>query len=710
MKQVVQSVRGGATRVTDVPDPVVQPGQVLVATAASLISAGTEKYVVDLAQKSLLGKAKARPDQVRRVLQKIREEGLRTVVTQVQAKLDETMPLGYSSAGIVIACGRGVRELKPGDRVATAAPHAGIVSVPHNLVARIPDNVTFEQAAYTSVAAIALEGIRLANVTLGSRVLVVGLGLIGQLAVMLLKAHGCRVFGTDVDPKKLARAKELGADEVGSGAPIGRVKAFSEGAGVDAAIITAATPSNEPIEFCAEACRVKGRIVLVGVVGLNLPRPPFFAKELEFTVSSSLGAGRGDTSYEDKGIDYPIGYARWTAQRNMQAVLDTIGSGALRVDELTTHRFPIDDAGKAYELIQTNAEPFFGIVLQYPDGTSPRMARIATTAKPAPGANLGVSLIGAGNFARLVMIPALSKIDKIRWRGIVSARGLNAAASAGKLNFEFAATDVREVFDDPDTHAVFIATRHDLHAPLVIEALRAGKHVFVEKPLCIRFEELDAIRETVASLGADCPVLTVGFNRRFAPATMRVKQFFDGIAPLMVTYRFAAPSIPPDVWVHDEEVGGGRIIGEASHAIDLCAHLAGSRPLTVFCESMHDLPAAERTDDRAFITVRHDNGSITNIAYAVGGDGAFPAERIETFGGGRTAVIEHWNDMQLWRGGKMEKASGGGDRGHAAEFAAFIEGCRGGKWPIAWDDLDAVTWAALAAQESIRTGESLSRT
>ncbi|MEW6736517.1 MAG: zinc-binding dehydrogenase, partial [Acidobacteriota bacterium] len=463
MDQVVQDVRTGKTTVRELPDPIATSGHLLVATAASLISAGTERYVVDLARKSLLGKARERPDHVQRVFQKIKQEGLLSTLTQVSAKLNEPMPLGYSSAGIVLECGRGVSEFKPGDRVAMAAPHASIVSVSRNLCTTIPENVSFTQAAYTSVAAIALEGVRLSRVSLAERVLVIGLGLIGQICICLLKAQGCRVFGTDIDPNKLDLAQELGADEVAIGSPREAVKAFAGSFGVDAAIITAATTSNEPIEFAAEACRVRGRIVLIGVAGLNLPRAPFFQKELEFTVSSSLGPGRGDPSYEEKGIDYPIGHARWTAQRNMEAVLEIISANRLPVEKLTSHHFPIDQAEQAYDLITSRREPFLGIVIDYPVAPITRQRSLPLRNSTTNSDKLGVSFIGAGNFARLIMMPILSKQRGIDWRGLCSAHGLNAENSGRSMGFTFAATDVEEIWQDKETAAVFIATRHDLH-------------------------------------------------------------------------------------------------------------------------------------------------------------------------------------------------------------------------------------------------------
>lgn len=703
MKQVVQSIRTGTTTVRELPDPIAPPGGVVVASVCSLVSAGTERYVVELAKKSLLGKARERPDHVKRVLQKMKQEGLVTTAQQVFAKLDEPMPLGYSSAGVVLECGRGVSDLKPGDRVAIAAPHAGVVVAGHNLCAKIPEGVTFDQACYASVGAIALEGVRLAKVSLGERVLVIGLGLIGQIAVCLLKAQGCKVLGTDIDPKKLELAKSLGADAVGLGSARQELAAFAGAAGVDAVVITAATQSNEPIEFAAEACRVKGRIVLVGVAGLNLPRPPFFMKELEFTVSSSMGPGRGDPSYEDKGVDYPIGHARWTAQRNMQAVLETIAEGKLPVDRLTTHRFPVERASEAYQLI-TSKEPVMGVVLSYPETTTPPRRRVELRSAPS-SKGFGISMVGAGNFARLVMMPVLSRLGGFELRGLCSAKGLNAVFSGESMGFSFATTDLGEILADDRTGAVLITTRHDLHAEMTIAALRAGKHVFVEKPLCIKPEELDAISACVDGLGSKCPMLMVGFNRRFAPATEKLREHFRGLTPLSVDFRFAPGPIPASAWPQDGDIGGGRIVGEACHAIDTCTAIIGSPPVRVFAESVGPVGGVETTDDRVFITMRHENGGLSNISYQAGGDRAGPAERIEVFGGGRTAVVEEWDQVQLWKGGDVTRASGGKDKGHAEELKRFLDACRsGGSWPIPWGDLHSVTWASFAAVQCLRDG------
>ena len=593
MLQVVQHINSGKTQVRHLPDPIAPPGHVVVANVTSLVSAGTERYVVELARKNLLQKAWERPDHVRRVLRKIKDEGLLVTAQQVMAKLDEPMPLGYSTAGVVLECGRGVQDFKPGDRVATAGPHAGVVAIGKNLCAGVPEGVSFEQAAYTAVATIGLEGVRLARVTLGERVLVIGLGLIGQICVALLKAQGCRVFGTDVNPARLELARAFGADAVAAGSPASEIGAFSGGQGVDAVIIAAATPSNQPIELAAEASRVRGRIVLVGVVGLDVPRAPFFQKELEFTVSGSLGPGRFDPAYEEKGVDYPIGHVRWTAQRNMSAVLDLMAAEKLPVERLTTHRFPVERGAEAYDLITSGQDPFLGVVLDYPaPPAKPVRRRDLRSSRRVPG-DLGVSMIGAGNFARLIMIPAFRRLSGVSWRGVCTARGMNAEHSGRKAGFAYATSDAEEIWKDGDTRAVFIATRHDLHADLVVGALRAGKHVFTEKPLCIEPSQLEAIDRCVTELGDECPILMIGFNRRYARATGQVRAFFSGVAPVTVSMRLASTYIPPSAWPQDEDVGGGRIVGEACHGIDLCTALAGS-PRSASTPSRSGRPAAWR--------------------------------------------------------------------------------------------------------------------
>lgn len=705
MQQVVQNVRSGETTVIELPDPSVGRHEVLVAAAASVISAGTEKYVVTLAGRSLLGKARARPDHVRRVIEKVRQEGLRSTLQQVQGKLSEPMSLGYSASGVVIECGDEVHDFKPGDRVATAAPHAGIAAVSRNLCAKLPDAVSFESGAYSSIAAIALQGVRLSRATLGERVLVIGLGLVGQLAACLLKAQGCRVFGTDIDPERVSLATALGCDAAAVGQPTEAVEAFSAGRGVDAVLIAAATSSNDPIEFAAAVCRPKARIVLIGVSGLELPRAPFYAKELEFTVSSSLGAGRGDPLYEERGIDYPFAHARWTAQRNMEAVGLLMADGRLPVERLTTHRYDINDAAKAYEHVMKPSELTLGVVLRYPEVAAAGPRRLETPNIARSSNSCGVSVIGAGNYARLVLLPTASKNAEFLPRGICSAGGLTATQASKDHGFAFVCSDVEEVFKDTKTNAVMIATRHDLHADLAIRALRAGKHVFLEKPLAIREEDVDAISRTLEELGPEAPILMVGFNRRFSSGLLRVARHFDGVSPRTVTHRFIAGPVPTSSWVQDPDQGGGRIVGEACHAIDACIRLTGSLPVRVFAESVRTDDAREISDDQVCITLRHQDGSVSSITYHAAADSAGPRERLEVFGGGRSAILDGWADGELWRGHRRVKFSGGRDKGHAAELQAFFAAVnKGGEWPISWPELAAGARASFAARESLRTG------
>jgi predicted dehydrogenase len=677
-----------------------------VATAAPLISAGTERSVIDLARKNLLSKARQRPDQVRRVLQKVRQEGALVTARQVFAKLKEPMPLGYSSAGVVLECGAGVQDFKPGDRIATAGPHAGIVAVGSRLCAQVPAGVSLEDAAYGAVGAIALQGVRLARVGLGDRVLVIGLGLVGQLAACLARAQGAKVYGIDPNEERCRLAEALGVERARTHAARDDIAEFCCGVGVDAVLLTAATASNEPVELAADVCRPKGRIVVVGVVGLTLPRAPFFQKELEFTVSSSLGPGRGDPLYEERGQDYPVGYARWTAQRNMSAVLESIATGALPVRKLTTHRYAIDEAAQAYALIASGRAPFLGIILGFGETPARPQRRVELTRPAARADVLGVSIIGTGNFVRLGLMPILARQERIGWRGIVSARGLSARELGEAHGFSYVATDAQEALADTHTDCVFITTRHDSHATLVIAALRAGKHVFVEKPLCITEEELVSISACVDELGAACPVLMVGFNRRFAPATAGLQRHFEGVGPLAITYRFAAGAVPASAWHQDPHVGGGRIVGEACHAIDLCTALAGAPPVRVFAESTALGGVMETTDDRVFIILRHENGAASSIAYQAGGDRAGPTERVEVFGGGRTATLEGWDRLFTWRNGKRRRLAGGRDKGHSVEVERFLAACREGRpSPIPWLHLQRTTWASLAAVSSLRTGE-----
>lgn len=661
--------------------------------------------VMDLAAKSLLGKARERPDHVRRVLEKVRNEGLRNTINAVREKLDEPMTMGYSSAGTVLACGSGVQQFKPGDRVASNGSHAEIVSVPANLCGLVPPGVADEHAAFAVLGAIALQGVRLSQVSLGETVLVIGLGLVGQLAVGLLSAAGCRVLGTDPDAAKCELALQMGARLAEPGLSASRIEQLTNEVGADAVVITASTKSNGPIELAAAAVRQRGRVVLVGVVGLELDRRPFYFKEAEFVVSCSYGPGRYDTSYEEHGRDYPIGYVRWTEQRNISAVLEAIAAGRLNVEPLISHRFAITEAERAYDMIRGASEPYLGVVLEYP-GTTERTPERTIQLGSAASTGTGVGVLGAGNFARMVLLPRIAAEPGLQPVVLCSAGGVSATHSGQKHGFARATTDEDEVFGASDVAAVFSITQHHLHADHVLRAISAGQHVFVEKPLCLSVQELRRLEEAVQQKREDLPVIMVGFNRRFAPLASRLREAFDGTAaPLMVTYRFNAGAIPADHWTQHEEVGGGRIVGEACHAVDFVTWLTGSLPTRVYAESAGGPHAPEITDDQCFITLRHANGSVSNIAYLAGGDKACPKERIEVCGGGATAILDDFRELTVYSRGRRTVEKSRQDKGHTAEITAFADAISGARpAPISWEELRTTTLASLMAVQSLREG------
>jgi predicted dehydrogenase/threonine dehydrogenase-like Zn-dependent dehydrogenase len=704
MKRVVQSLRTGKLSLAAIPEPVAQKGQVVIANGCSVISAGTEKAAMELAQKSLLGKAKERPDQVRRVLEKVRNEGVFNTFRAVSARLDEPLSMGYSSAGTVLAVGAGVEGIRPGDRVASNGPHGEIVAVPKNLCALIPGSVPFDRAAFAVLGAIALQGVRLAKLELGETAYVIGLGLIGQLTVALLRAAGIRVLARDLDSSRCELAVRMGADEASTSLTAPVVEELTNGIGADAVLVTAATDSNGPIEESVRAVRKKGRIVLVGVAGLHLDRRPFFFKECEFVVSSSYGPGRYDPVYEERGHDYPLPYVRWTEQRNIAAVLSMMASGRLDVTPLISHRFSVEMALAAYELIESGREPFMGILLEYPGVSQPRPATAKLTPGPVSNEKIGIGCLGAGNFARTVLLPAVAKSSVLEPVLLCSAGGLSAGQSAERLGFPSVTSSEEDVYNDPRIRAVFVLTRHDQHGAQVEKALRAKKAVFVEKPLCLTLEELERIER---ALEESPSLLVVGFNRRFSPAARMVKEFFaDTTAPLTVSVRFNAGPIPPEHWTQDEEIGGGRILGEACHAIDLATFLTGSVPVRVFADCVGGASAPSITSDQAFLTVRHENGSLSSIAYLAGGDKAFPKERIEVFGGGKVAVIDDFKKVSLVSSGRsQEKSLASQDKGHSAEVKLFADALSGhGSPPFSWAELRSVTLAGILAVRSLREG------
>jgi polar amino acid transport system substrate-binding protein len=708
VKQILQNLKTGAVSVTDVPAPVVRPGFVLVRAAASLISAGTERMTVETGQKSLMGRAFEQPALVKQVLQKARTEGVKNTIDAVRTKLESLVALGYSAAGTVIETGAGVTEFRPGDRVACAgvgyASHAEVLAVPKNLCVRLPDQVGFDAASFGTLGAIALQGVRLTEPTLGEAVVVIGLGLIGQLAVQLLKANGCRVFGIDLDEKKIALAQQFGADA--GCAPDQdaqrRVLEWSRGRGADAVLITAATSSNQPVEMAGEISRPKGRVVVVGAVGLNIPRKPYYDRELTFRVSMSYGPGRYDPEYEERGHDYPVGYVRWTEGRNIEAFLDLLSEGRVNVEPLITHRFKLVESERAYDLI-TGSEPYLGVVLQY-DHESRIESRVLLKGGNAPSASaVRLGLIGAGGYAKAMLLPNF-KASGAEFQSIATASGVTARAVGEQQGFRACVSTADEVIDDENTNLIVIATRHDVHAELAQRGLERGHHVFVEKPLALNDDELAGV---LAAAEQSQGSLMVGFNRRFSPLAVKAKAFFGERAePLSISYRVNAGSVPRGHWAHDPKVGGGRIIGEVCHFIDFIHFITGSLTQRVYAEAVSSGSQALINDDSSFITLRLADGSNASIAYLAEGDRALPKEQIEIFGGGKAFVIDDFRGASGWQNGRETRTKlREQDKGQKEEVRAVCAMVReGGPAPITLQDLATTTRATFRILESLRTG------
>jgi len=653
MKQILQDLKDGTTQLADVPASRAGSGQLLIHTAVTLVSSGTERMLVEFGKANWLEKARQQPDKVRLVLDKARTDGWAAALEAVQSKLDQPLTAGYCNAGRVAEIGRGVDGFALGDRVVSNGRHAEVVCVPKHLCARIPDGVSEEQAAFTVLAAVGLQGIRLVNPTLGEVVAVTGLGLIGLLTVQMLRAQGCRVLGLDLDPARLALAQQFGAEvvDLSQGAdPLAMAAAFSRGRGVDAVIITASTRSNEPVSQAARMCRQRGRIVLVGVTGLELSRADFYEKELSFQVSCSYGPGRYDAAYEEGGQDYPVGFVRWTEQRNFEAVLDLMASGKLEVEPLISHRFPLARAVEAYDLLASDA-PSLGILLQYPGVAAQApdaLARRTVALSPAPvkAGKASVAFLGAGNYAGRVLIPAF-KAAGATLHTVVSAGGISAVHHGRKHGFAQASTDAAVALADPAVDTVVIATRHDAHAQQLLAALQAGKHVFCEKPLCLTLEELAQIEAEIA-LHPQLRLM-VGFNRRFAPQVVRMKQLLAGVTePKVFVMTVNAGAIPLDHWTQDPAVGGGRIVGEGCHFIDLLRHLAGAPIVRWHAVALGRHPAPAVTNDKVALTLEFADGSVGTIHYLANGDKGFPKERLEVFCAGRVLQLDNFRRLRGW--------------------------------------------------------------
>jgi predicted dehydrogenase/threonine dehydrogenase-like Zn-dependent dehydrogenase len=714
MKQVVQNFRTGELKVEDLPPPALRPGGVLVRTAFSLISPGTERSIVETAQSSLLGKARQRPDLVRQVIDLFKREGLRSTYEKVKSRLGQVKALGYSASGTVIEVGEGVSEFQAGDLVACAgagyASHAEVIFVPKNLACKLPEGASLESACYTTVGAIALQGIRQSETRLGETVAVVGLGLVGQLTVQMLKAAGCQVIGFDIDAAACELAKKSGADYVANDTAAVRdlVSFHTEGRGADCIIVTASTKSNEPVELAGEIARDRARVVIVGLVGMDIPRHSFYAKELELRLSRSYGPGRYDPQYEEKGTDYPVGYVRWTERRNMEAFVRLVSDGKVSTGLLTTHRFLVEQASDAYSLIlgQHN-ERFCGVVLQYPgseidSGVKTRQAKAGKTGE------LGVGFIGAGSFARGVLLPIVKRSAGVKLLGVATATGVSSNNTAEQFGFSYCATDYLKVLDDALTHCVFIATRHDSHARLTAEALARGKAVFVEKPLATSYEGL---REVVRAARESNGLLMVGYNRRFSPHARALKrELSNRKGPVTIVYRVNAGGLPADHWALDQTEGGGRVIGEVCHFVDFIQYLTGSLPVRVSAEGVSPGNRAGPTDDSCVISMATADGSIASIAYAASGDKSVAKEKVEVFCDRFVAVIDDFKSTEIIRGGKKNiLVKGAQDKGHSGEMEEFFALARSDRAaPISLDALVATSLACLLIVESARDGRTKS--
>jgi predicted dehydrogenase/threonine dehydrogenase-like Zn-dependent dehydrogenase len=707
MRQILQSLKTGKIDLTEVPVPSVKKGHLLIQTDKTLISLGTERMLLNFGKAGWLNKARQQPDKVRQVIQKMRTDGLMPTVDAVFKKLDQPLPLGYSNAGTVIALGEGVTGFKIGDRVISNGNHAEIVCVPQHLCALIPENVDNATASFTVVAAIALQGVRLAAPEIGQKIAVIGLGLIGLLTCQILRANGCRVIGFDFDPAKIELAKSYGAEAFNLSAgsdPVSLAMNFSKGNGVDSVIITAATSGNDPIEQAPQMCRKRGKVVLVGVTGLNLSRDDFYKKEISFQVSCSYGPGRYENEYENKSLDYPIGFVRWTVQRNFAAILDLMSSGSINTDKLVSKTIEFDQAQKAYELVES-ATGILGLVLNYSGeiDLNQRSVTLKGSKVPPPEAynsqKAVVGVIGAGNFASGTLIPAFVKAGA-RLKTIASSGGVSGTVVGRKNGFEISTTDTSRIFSDPDIDTVVITTRHDTHARFIVEALNNNKNVFAEKPLCLNFAELKKITDLWQIKKDKGLRLMVGFNRRFSPLVQTCKNALKSIdCPASFIITVNAGAVPADHWTQDSESGGGRIAGEACHFIDLLRFLAGSEIISVQTAFMNDPQAENRIPDSASITVTFANGSIGTVHYFANGNKDFPKERIEIFANGGILQIDNFKSLTNYGFGNTKNQSlWAQDKGHASCVAEFVDAIKNAKpSPIEPEEIFETAKATLQA-------------
>jgi polar amino acid transport system substrate-binding protein len=711
--QIIQYQKTGEISVDELPVPKLRRGGVLVRNAFSLISAGTERTSVETAQASMLQKARLRPDLVRQVLDNFNREGALATYNKVRDRLDNFKDLGYSSAGIVVESS--VDDIKVGDRVACAgvgyAAHAEIVSVPRNLVVKVPDEVSFDEAAFTTVCAIAMQGVRQADVRVGEQVVVIGLGLIGLITVQLLKASGCRVLGMDVASRNFDLALTLGCDRcaISNDDAVPEAQSFTRGYGADAVVITAATTSNQPVELAIQCARKRGTVVAVGAVGMNIPRSPFYEKEINFRMSCSYGPGRYDPDYEERGQDYPLGFVRWTENRNMEAALDMMAQRKLNVGALTTHRIPVEESLRAYDIITGKVqERYLGILIQYSATSDPialsRRVELRAPERTASGRHAVLGFIGAGNFTQSTLLPPIVKLAP-RMRGLATGKPVNAKNIAKKYQFEFCATDAGEIIHDKEVNLVFVTSRHDSHAHYVTEALRAGKSVFVEKPPALTHEELEDILGAYdeAQRAGTAPLLMVGYNRRFSEPLRAIQRLFAGrTEPLAMHYRVNAGFTPATHWMQHPDQGG-RVIGEGGHFVDVMQFLCGALTTSVYAVAPIDV-SRRYNNDNVLVSITFADGSVGTIHYLANGANAVEKEYLEVFGDSKTARLWNFKKLECAVGRKKSTTSFSGDKGHAEEMKALLNGFESGAGsPISIDSLAATSRATFAVMESIRT-------
>jgi len=719
MKQLLQNYQSGELQLAEVPAPAPRSGGVLVDTETSLVSAGTEKLMIDLARKSLLGKAIARPDLVKKVIDKVKSDGLMEAYQQAMSRLDDPIPLGYSSCGTVRDVGQQGGDFEEGDRVACFgsgyASHAERVYVPKNLAVAVPDGVRADEAAFAAVGAISLHAVRTMEVSLGERVGVIGLGLLGLIAVQLLKTAGCEVLGVDPIGDRLQLAEEFGADRVArpSDDVASLARQFSDGHGLDAVAIYASTDSNQPLEQASEMARERATISVPGMVGLDIPRKVFYEKELDLVVSRSTGPGIYDPEYEEKGHDYPISYVRWTEERNMKWFLRLLESDRIDLDPLITHKFQIDEGPRAYELIMENHEPYIGVLLEY-DPQEPdedRKLVINTPEHTSSAGRVGAGLIGAGQYARGTLLPAIEEAGRSSsLRGVATTSGSSSKHAAEKFGFDYCTTDYRELLEDDGVDLVLIATRHHLHEKLVRESLEAGKHVFVEKPLCLNRDELETIIQTYNDARKN---VLVGFNRRFSPFATEARKLYGPVEePVVMQCRVNAGFVEKSSWVHDPEQGGGRIVGEICHFVDLLQYFSDSVPARVSAEKIDGAGGHMPERDNLSVQIKFENGSVGSIVYVASGDKSYPRERLEVFGESSVVEIDNFKWMKFLRGGTSEKKRNylGIDRGHESEMETLFDAIEHGEaLPVSFEEHVYTTLTTFEIEESLdRKGSPVS--